>query len=433
MKPERPKWTQSAPISLEPNHWVIMLFCVGVLFASLYFYTVTPGRNLLTPRDIGVVAGAILLLLVTQVAEVRFYGVNTPRYVAVLVLAVRMALVELAVQTGRLERLNLAAFLYLIVPMSAYPSLGGKVSWGLVVFYIAVSATKRFLAYPPWSRVADDIASLLYLAMALASWVLMMRAISKERESRTRAERLLQELEASHQQLKAYAAQVAELAAAEERNRLARDIHDGLGHYLTAISIQLEKALAFRERDPQETEQAIRDAKRSARQALQDVRQSVAALHSAQPVFSFTAALSDLAHNMQTGRLAVELQVNGQEVGFSKLALMTLYRAVQEGLTNVQKHSSASQVTIQVDLGEHDVCVTLGDNGCGFDPAILERLGAGRDDHFGLRGMQERLELVGGSIGLESAPGRGTLLVITAPKDPAALQVRGNASEAGKR
>lgn len=432
MKPEQPKRTLSAPISLEPNHWVSMLFCVGVLLVSLYFYAVTPSRNILTPREIGLLAGAIVLLLVTQVAEVWRYGTNTPRAMAVVLLAVRMALVELAVQVGRLERLNLAVFLYLIVPMSAYP-LGSKVSWGLAVFYIAVSAITRFLYYPPWGRMADDIASLLYLAIVLASWVLMTGAISKERESRSRAERLLRELEASHQQLKTYAGQVAELATAEERNRLARDIHDGLGHYLTAISIQLEKALAFRERNPQEAEQAIRDAKRSARQALQDVRQSVAALHSTQPVFSFTAALSDLANNMQTGRLVVELHINGQEVGFSKLTLMTLYRAVQEGLTNVQKHSNASRVTIQADLGEHNVCVSLGDNGCGFDPAILERSLTGQDDHFGLRGMRERLELVGGSIGLESAPGRGTCLVITAPKDPATLQVRGSASETGKQ
>ncbi len=433
MKAEQLKRTRFAPLSFEPNHWAIMLFCVGVLFASLYFYIVTPSRIYLTPQEIGLVAGALVLLLVTHVAEVWRYGTNTPRAVAIILLVVRMALIELAVQKGRLERLNVSGYLYVTVPMSAYPSLGGKVSWGLVVFYVALTAIKGFLSYPPGVRTVDDIAGLFYLAMALASWVLMAKAIGKERESRTRAERLLQELEDSHQQLKAYAAQVAELATAEERNRLARDIHDGLGHYLTAISIQLEKALAFRERDPGEAEQAIRDAKRSARQALQDVRQSVAALHSTQPVFSFTTALSDLVHNMQTGRLAVELHIHGQEAGFSPLALMTLYRAVQEGLTNVQKHSNASHVTIQVDLGEHDVCVALGDNGCGFDPTILTRRETGRDDHFGLRGMQERLELVGGCISLESAPGRGTRLVITAPKDPTALQVRGSPSGIGEK
>jgi signal transduction histidine kinase len=86
----------------------------------------------------------------------------------------------------------------------------------------------------------------------------------KEKASRTRAEELFAELEASHRQLKEYAGQVAELATTRERNRLARDIHDTPGHFLTVINVQLEKALAYRETKPQEAGEAISSVKRLA-------------------------------------------------------------------------------------------------------------------------------------------------------------------------
>src|SRR6185369_9754171 len=95
------------------------------------------------------------------------------------------------------------------------------------------------------------------------------RVVSNERFSRARAEQLLEELEISHRQLKAYAGQVAELATTRERNRLARDIHDSLGHYLTVINVQLEKAEVFRDRDQGAASQAVADARSLARLARQ--------------------------------------------------------------------------------------------------------------------------------------------------------------------
>lgn len=101
--------------------------------------------------------------------------------------------------------------------------------------------------------------------------ITIARVVAKEKASRARAEEL-------HRQLQAYAGQIAELATTRERNRLARSIHDTLGHYLTVINVQLEKSLAVRDKKPREADQAVSDAKRVAREALQEVRQSVGAL-----------------------------------------------------------------------------------------------------------------------------------------------------------
>jgi len=232
--------------------------------------------------------------------------------------------------------------------------------------------------------------------------------------------------------LKKYTEQVAGLAAAEERNRLARDIHDGLGHYLTIITVQLEKAIAFRERDPQEAEQALWDAKRSAREALRDVRQSVSALRHSEEVFSLSAALTELAQTMSNGRLAVDLRIEGDEAGFSTLGLMSLYRAAQEGLTNIQKHAQASRATLQVTLKEQAASLHISDDGRGFEPALLDRLPSNRNDRFGLQGVRERLELIGGTLTVESRSHQGTQLFITIPSKPPTLEsAAGNGDHGG--
>jgi signal transduction histidine kinase len=174
--------------------------------------------------------------------------------------------------------------------------------------------------------------------------------IDRDQRSRQQMRQLLVELEASHRQLQGYADRVAELAAAAERNRLAREIHDSLGHYLTAISIQLEKAQAYRQRDPDEADQAIRDAKQTARAALQDVRQSVGALRGAEDRFSLRQSLSELVSRVEGAMLAIECHVEGDETDYARPALMALYRAAQEGLTNVQKHAHAEHVLLHVQL-----------------------------------------------------------------------------------
>ncbi|MEJ2750895.1 MAG: sensor histidine kinase, partial [Anaerolineae bacterium] len=223
------------------------------------------------------------------------------------------------------------------------------------------------------------------------------------------------DLEATNRRLQVYAAQVAELAAMEERNRLARDIHDSLGHYLTAVNIQLEKALAFHSRSPEEAEQAIRDAKQAASEALQDVRRSVGALRSEADRFSLEQSLQELIKGIGNGRIHIDLRFTGSERGYTRLSLMALYRAAQEGLTNIQKHAQATQVVVEVKLGRDEASLCLHDDGQGFDTALIEEWMAAPNQTFGLQGIRERLELVRGEMKLTSNE-EGTRLFVTVPK-----------------
>lgn len=268
-----------------------------------------------------------------------------------------------------------------------------------------------------WPDKNDDMTRDFIFILILAFILTMAYQAKRERANRLRVEKLLSELEISHRQLQDYAEKVGELAIIEERNRLARDIHDSLGHYLTVINVQLEKAMAFRDRNPQEADQSVRDAKRLAGEALQDIRRSVGALRDTQEPFSFIQALTGLVNNLQSSRLSIELEIDGCEEGYSQQSLMTLYRAAQEGLTNIQKHAQAGCARVSIKFDDQQASLCIIDNGQGFAPGVPDKEGT----HYGLQGVRERLELVRGSIELESAPGKGTKLFITVPGNPLTL------------
>jgi len=183
------------------------------------------------------------------------------------------------------------------------------------------------------------------------------------------------------------------------------------------VTVQLEKALAFRVNDPAKSEQAIRDAKQAARDALSDVRRSVAALRQTAEFFSLTLALQELVRQSANGGLAVELHVEGDEGVYAKSSLMTLYRLAQEGLTNIQKHAQASTVRIKVCLGSETAVLIIHDDGKGFDVTKL----TSSQEHQGLQGMKERLALVGGELTVESRNGEGTRITAVVPKQPQIL------------
>jgi signal transduction histidine kinase len=408
-------------------HWVAAFLYVSVLLLNLYSWWDT--WPLARWREAQLIGGFALLILLESFEGWR-YAERAPWYMALALLAGRMVLIEFLVWASPK---TFTTGLYVAVPFYAYFSFGERTSIGLGALLLALNAVRSWLVcmqWEAWTGCFDqNITGLLLLFVSTAFCISMARVISTEKTSRAHAEALLGELETSHKKLRAYAAQVAELAAAEERNRLARDIHDSLGHYLTAVNVQLEKALAFRERNPQEADQAIRDAKRTAKEALQDVRQSMGALRSTQEVFCLDAALTALVQTMRSGGLGIEFQIEGQEAGFSKAVLMTLFRAAQEGLTNIQKHAKAECAILQIHLHENAATLSLSDNGCGFDPGILNGVVADHRNCFGLRGLQERVELVGGSMKIESAPNQGTRLLITVPKDPLALDRAGTPSK----
>jgi signal transduction histidine kinase len=227
-------------------------------------------------------------------------------------------------------------------------------------------------------------------------------------QAMVKAERARAALDEANRRLRDYAAQSEELATARERNRIAREIHDGLGHYLTTIHMQIQAARSILTTDRPRTDQILAKAQQLAQEALSDVRRSVAALRVAPAERqSLPVALADLADATHTAGLPTIVTVLGDARPLKPQEEQALYRAAQEGLTNARKHAQAAGATLTLDFSNTNlVRLTVADNGCGADTT---------DGGFGLIGLRERVDLVGGSLTLRNTPGAGLVLIVEVP------------------
>lgn len=258
---------------------------------------------------------------------------------------------------------------------------------------------------PDWQMVWNGLP--IFLAGLVFISVFTQSAVSEER-ARAEVERLVGELTSANQQLRAYAVQVEELAIAKERNRLAREIHDGLGHYLTTIHMQIQASKAIMKTDPQKAFEALDKALDLTHQALADVRQSVAALRS--PVMldlTLPDMIAELVENVDAGGIQTSLDIQGEARTLSPQVRLTLYRSAQEALNNSVKHSQATRVSVRLDFQAKDeIVLTVEDNGQGTDQL---------DGGFGLIGMKERVTLLNGDIKIQTAKGQGFKVEIRLP------------------
>lgn len=237
--------------------------------------------------------------------------------------------------------------------------------------------------------------------------LLLVNALLAERQSR-------EELLLAHDQLRRYALRIEDQATLQERNRIAREIHDALGHALTAQSIQLENALLFLPPDAEKTKSFLREAQQLGSRALQEVRRSISTLRSnpLQGQSLEVAIAKAVTEFSQTTGITPNCTVQLSQPIPIEIST-ALYRILQESLTNIYKYSAATQVSIHIqDLDA--IRFQIDDNGQGFDP---ERNTTG----FGLQGMRERTAALGGQFFLTSQPGKGCRITVSIPLPRLAL------------
>lgn len=207
--------------------------------------------------------------------------------------------------------------------------------------------------------------------------------------------------ETAHQQLALYARDIEELSIMRERNRIAREIHDNLGHYLTAINMQAQAAQAVLATSPAQTENALTHIQNLAREGLQEVRKSIAAVREF-PLErrSLHEAIDSLVKESRARGLHITFQIEGERIPSTAEVEITLYRVIQEALTNIHKHARATHVMIVLAYhhGTSTVHLSITDNGVG-----AELLHGG----FGLLGLRERVQLLGGTFQTLTAPTQG--------------------------
>ncbi len=224
--------------------------------------------------------------------------------------------------------------------------------------------------------------------------------------------RLIAQLENARRELEQSRERDMELAALRERERIARDMHDDLGHTLVMLSVQLEAIQRLLKVDPERAGLQIEEIKRQTRDSMTALRRALAGLRApalgdralSQALRQHCAALAERAN------LSVACHVEDCVDRLSPALAETIWAVAQEMLANVERHAQARNVTLECVAGSHTLRLRVADDGIGAAPQALERPG-----HYGMRGMRERVAGVGGALQVRTAPGAGMVVEASFP------------------
>lgn len=220
-----------------------------------------------------------------------------------------------------------------------------------------------------------------------------------------------QEIASSQAQLRRLSARLLRLQE-EERERISRELHDHLGQLLTATSLDVEWALAHCPQELFSVQERLQEASRLVRETIQSTKELSSTLRPGiLNGLGLEASLREYVREFgRRSGLSAAFSTNLQDVPLASEVAASLYRIVQEALTNVARHAAATQVIVTVQRSAHHLIVSVIDNGKGFDPLRVS------DPHaIGLAGMRERARLIGGALTIRSTPGAGASIIVEAP------------------
>ena len=229
---------------------------------------------------------------------------------------------------------------------------------------------------------------------------------------------LMKEMETRSRRLAALSTRVAR-AQEEERERIARELHDGLGQALTAIKLDVTAARRNLGGDLGDVSESLEKARRVAEESLDELRRMVFDLRPpALDHLGLVAALESYCRAFeQRFKIAVSVSADGLKSRLPFEVETALYRISQEALTNISKHAEASRCSLKLQHTRDEIALVVQDNGRGFDAAaIAEPNGSLRG--IGILSMERRAEDLGGAFRIESRPGEGTAILVAVPLSP---------------
>lgn len=255
----------------------------------------------------------------------------------------------------------------------------------------------------PFTRPGSQLHALLLVILVARTFSVTLVALGmgwlmrRQREQR-------QALAAANRQLAQYAATTAQLAVSQERNRLARDLHDTLAHSLSGVTVQLEAVQALWDVNADAARTMLDQATATTRSGLTEARRALQALR-AKPLedLGLVLAVSTLAESVaaRTG-LALDLHVPQHLDQLTPEVEQCIYRVAQEALTNVARHAGARSLRVALARDAGPLTLIVADDGRGFDPAAVQ------GTQYGLKGLRERAALIGASLEVRSCPEQGT-------------------------
>lgn len=269
---------------------------------------------------------------------------------------------------------SLAALQLGMVPLNAYISYYEPALQGLL-------------------KAVSNIFTSLNLIIFVMYMILLVQSQQKEKE---RIKSLNAQLNQANEQLRLYALEAERLAETRERNRLAREIHDTLGHALTGIAAGLDACLATMDASPEFARQQLKKMSDTARRGIKDVRRSVKKLRPDDlEKLSLEEAIGQMVADFSAASgMKIEVLVDCWPEHLREDEEEVIYRIVQEGITNANRHGHAHKVKVHLQTEAGRIVLCLTDDGCGCKMVV---------PGFGLRHMQERLALLTGTLHYEGS------------------------------
>ncbi|MBS4537914.1 sensor histidine kinase [Clostridium sp. D2Q-11] len=250
-----------------------------------------------------------------------------------------------------------------------------------------------FLIY--YDTSVTYISEMLFFMLVNIFILVVSNFAHKTREEKEEKDKIYKELLKAHKKLKEYTEEVERLSKTEERNRIARDIHDDLGHNMTALIMKLEMTEHILEEDIEEAKNLLYSSKEMARKGLRDIRNVVETLrrvdiNNLKEIDNLIKEFSDHTN------VKIYSQIDCSKIALTEEIEETLYKLIKESLTNSVRHGLASEINIEIKCTDKGIGFNIKDNGIG---AVQIKKG------YGIRGMKERIEKLEGEISFKSNDG----------------------------
>ena len=306
--------------------------------------------------------------------------------------------------------LHILPTLYLIVVMRGcflFKSVGRWIVAG-IVFVLFLGDQYKYINRAMPDVPAEQIHFIMHIVAETLVFGLGVFFVLQLTNKVLSERQIKQKLALANEQLRTYAQKVEELATVQERNRIARDIHDSLGHALTSLNIQMQTAVRLWNKEPVQAHSFLTQAQSLGKIAMQEVRKSISTLREDVKEQPLEAKIETLVNDYRKGTgLSICTNICRCR-SIPKPVAKAIYRIVQESLTNIFKYAEATEVQIQLKTTSKEFFISVEDNGKGFDPKQ-------NSSGFGLRGMEERVTAVNGELEIITSPGRGCCIEVRFP------------------
>jgi NarL family two-component system sensor histidine kinase YdfH len=283
-------------------------------------------------------------------------------------------------------------------------------SWkkkAVAVICILACSALNFLTIMQGGDLLWYVAGILPMTIFVVMYVVLY---SRQADARVKAQGLLTELEAANRRLTESADRIEDLTLTNERQRMARELHDTLAQGLAGLILQLEAADShLASGRPERAQSIVQQAMTRARDTLAESRRAIDGLR-AEPTGDLEDAVrSEAGHFTSASGVPCSLALALDRPLPEAIRAVAL-RAVAEGLTNIARHARAQRASVAVRAGGDALEIEVTDDGIGFDAADTEPAG-----HYGLIGLRERVRLAGGTVEINSGPGKGSSLTVRIP------------------